>query len=134
MNIEYRFYPLSARPREAYEFAWRRATSHFNQAEKQTFTDHPIFITGGGSLIPGITEALSNDPARLNFRRRVRPLERPHDLYTLDDKPIPNDDLVFLSAAYGLSYHPDEIPPTYETDPEPRLKERYIGLGVIYEK
>jgi hypothetical protein len=36
--------------REAYEFAWRRASSHLNQAEKQTFPDHPIFVTGGGSL------------------------------------------------------------------------------------
>lgn len=53
---------------------------------------------------------------------------------TLDDKLSPNDDLAFLSAAYGLSYHPDEIPPTYETEPEPHPKERYIGLGVIYEK
>lgn len=77
--------------REAYEFAWRRATSHLNQAERQTFPDHPLFITGGGSLVPGIAEFLCNDPGRVNFRRKVRSLERQNDLYTLDDRPIPND-------------------------------------------
>ena len=120
--------------REAYDFAWRRAVPCLNQAEKQTFPDHPIFITGGGSLVPGIAETLGSEPSRPHHHRTIRPLERPDDLYSLNDKPVTHEDMPFLSAAYGLSFHPDEVPPTYQCRKEPPLKERHIGLGVIYDK
>jgi hypothetical protein len=120
--------------REAYDLAWRRATACLNQAERQTFPDHLIFITGGGSLIPGLAEELCREPSRPHFHRRVRQLERPDDLYSLDDKPVSHEDMPFLSAAYGLSFHPDEVPPTYQSTKQPSPRERYIGLGVIYDK
>jgi len=120
--------------REAYDLAWRRATACLNQAERQTFPDHFVFITGGGSLIPGLAEELCREPSRPLFHRRVRPLERPDDLYSLDGKPVSHEDMPFLSAAYGLSFHPDEVPPTYQSTKQPPPRERYIGLGVIYDK
>ena len=120
--------------REAYDLAWRRSTACLNQAERQTFPDHMVFVTGGGSLIPGLAEELCREPSRPHFQRRVRQLERPDDLYSLDDKPVSHEDMPFLSAAYGLSFHPDEVPPTYQSAKEPLLRRRYIGLGVIYDK
>jgi hypothetical protein len=125
---------IFAKIREAYDLAWRRATSRFNQAERQTFHNHGIFVTGGGSLIPGLHDALSAEPSRPGFKRRIFPLDRPSDLFMTNGEPVAMEDLVFLSSAYGLSYHPDEIPPTYQVEQQPPVKQIDLGLGAIYEK
>jgi hypothetical protein len=50
-----------------------------------------------------------------------------------DGSLVRPDDLPFLSTAYGLSYHPDEIPATWEVEDEPQVTGAGLGLGIIYE-
>ena len=55
--------------REAYLMAWRRAARKLSHAEKMRFRTHHIFVTGGGSLVPEITEALRQPEQRFWCKR-----------------------------------------------------------------
>ncbi len=119
---------------EAYEFAWRRAQTRFNAAERQTFPDHDIFVSGGGSFLPLLVDFLAGDGGRAWGKRKVRSLEPPADLYYLDDHPVHKRDLAFISPAFGLSFSRQEVPDEYICNEEPQNMLKTKPMSVIYEK
>ena len=112
--------------REAYMMAWRRAAPKLHHPERERFRTHQIFVTGGGSLVPEVTQVLREHPEGFGALR-LRHLESPNDLWASHDQRISSADVPFLAAAYGLSFDALELPPADTPDmiePAPPLPTR----------
>ena len=82
-------------------------------AELESFKNHQVFVTGGGSLIPEIENVFTKHPEGYEHRLRVRHLEKPHDLHSTNGHAIQIDDLPFMVVAYGLTFDSQEVPETF---------------------
>jgi hypothetical protein len=99
--------------REAYLLAWRRSVPKLHRPELESFKNHQVFVTGGGSLIPDIETIFTRHAAGYEQRLRIRHLNKPHDLHTTDGRAIQVDDLPFMVVAYGLTFDAQEVPETF---------------------
>jgi hypothetical protein len=101
--------------REAYYRAYLIASQKFSVAERESFRQHQVFVTGGGSLVQAIAKQMEEHPSHYRERLRIRSLESPADLFD-KGKRANSSDLVFLAAAFGLSYDAMEMPEPYTPD------------------
>jgi len=99
--------------REAYLLAWRRSVPKLHRPELESFKNHQVFVTGGGSLIPEIEAIFSRHPAGYEPRLQIRHLNKPHDLHSTNGRGIQLDDLPFMVVAYGLTFDAQEVPETF---------------------
>jgi len=90
-----------------------------NVAELSAWRDHQVFVIGGGSLVSSLVETARVHPGtREPLQRAV--LEQPADLLRADNTKIAENELPFVTVAYGLAniglsipeaFTPDQIPP-----------------------
>jgi hypothetical protein len=99
--------------RETYVRAWRQAALKLNRAERDSFKTHQVFVVGGGSLVPELSEVLRKHPEGYDKPLRLRSLGIPSDFFRTDHKPISLDEIPFLVVAYGLTFDAMEIPETF---------------------
>ena len=90
--------------------AWRRAYPKLHLSEARGFRHHQVFVTGGGSLVPLIREQLRLHPSGGDDMMQTRTLEMPSDLWDFDGQRCKHSELVFLAAAYGLTFDALEVP------------------------
>ena len=106
---------------DAYRKSWIETYRKINQyaAELTAWSDHRVFVIGGGSLIPTLVESSRRHPGR-GIPLHLAALEQPADLMRADNRKVTVDDLPFVTVAYGLSniglsipeaLTPDEVPP-----------------------
>jgi hypothetical protein len=106
---------------EAYRKAWIETHHKIKQyvAELQAWSQHKVFVIGGGSLIPILVETVRVHPGR-QLPLQVATLEHPTDLSRSDKRRITGEELPFITVAYGLSniglsipeaLTPDQVPP-----------------------
>jgi len=79
------------------------ASQKFSVAERESFRQHQVFVTGGGSLGQAIAKQMEEHPSHYRERLRICSLDSPADLFD-KGKRANSSDLVFLAAAFGLSY------------------------------
>jgi hypothetical protein len=114
-DTHYAYGPVLSEIREAYERAYLRASTKFSVAERERYRYHQVFVTGGGSLIEAITKKMEEHPSHYREKLKIRTLETPADLYDRGQRANSRD-LVFLAAAYGLSFDAWEMPEPYTPD------------------
>jgi hypothetical protein len=124
--------PVQEQIYEAYRRSWIETHGKIKGyvAELKAWSEHRIFVIGGGSLVPLLVETVRIHPGR-RAPLRLATLEQPTDLVRPDDKRIGTDELPFVTVAYGLSniglsipeaFTPDEIPPMPDqTGPRARI-------------
>ena len=106
---------------EAYRKAWIETYRKINEyvAELKAWNEHKVFVIGGGSLVPLLVEAVRVHPGR-HALLQLATLEKPVDLIRSDKRMVIEEELPFITVAYGLSniglsipeaFTPDEVPP-----------------------
>jgi len=116
---------------EAYRKSWIETYRKINDyvAEREAWSNHKVFVIGGGSLVPLLVETVRVHPGR-SIPLELATLEQPPDLTRFDNKRVTSDELPFVTVAYGLSnigfsipeaFTPDQVPPMPDRN-EPRLR------------
>jgi hypothetical protein len=110
---------------EAYRKAWIETYRKINKysAELQAWSQHKVFVIGGGSLLPLLVETVRVHPGR-QTPLQLAALEQPTDLIRSDNKRITGDELPFITVAYGLSNIGLSIPEALTPDQVPPMPDR----------
>ena len=110
---------------EAYRRAWIETFRKINEyvAELQAWSEHKVFVIGGGSLLPLLVETVRVHPGR-HTPLQLATLEQPTDLIRSDGKRITGDELPFITVAYGLSNIGLSIPEALTPDQVPPMPDR----------
>lgn len=107
--------------RGAYVSAWRIACPRITRPDLDRYKRHAVFVTGGGALIPEISDTFAMHPDRYEQRLMLKRVEIPSDLYRTDRTAIAQEDMNFLAVAYGLSFDAAEVRESYIfREPAPR--------------
>jgi hypothetical protein len=105
--------------------AWKRTFGEaFNKERNESrWKELDLFLIGGGSLIPGLTDPYREVPWDRVREVRVRPIDRDLSLQGagIDSSAPQPEDMVFLLAALGLSLPPPDRPEMQHPDDVPEL-------------
>ena len=98
--------------------AWSEACSKMgsNALELSSWRQQKVFVTGGGSRLLSLVETVRMHPDQQE-PLSVMTLEQPTDLVRADHREITNDELPFVTVAYGLSNMESFLPNPYSRDP-----------------
>jgi hypothetical protein len=98
--------------------AWSEACSKMgsNALELSSWRQQKVFVTGGGSRLPSLVDAVRMHPDEREPLSVMR-LEQPTDLVRADHREITSDELPFVTVAYGLSNIASFLPNPYSRDP-----------------
>jgi hypothetical protein len=89
----------------AYRRAWILTYQKIGEfvAEKTAWSNHKIFMIGGGSLVPLLVEPMKVHPGVGHLRISLALLEPPPDLVQADGNSVSAAQLPFAAVAYGLA-------------------------------
>jgi hypothetical protein len=109
--------------------AWSEASGKLNgnALELSCWRYHKVFVTGGGSRLPLLVDAIGMHPDERE-PLVVTALEQPVDLARADGKKIATEELPFLTVAYGLSNTESFLPNPYVRDTG-RMRTHWRHLG-----
>jgi hypothetical protein len=109
--------PVGEQIYDSYQKAWREACIKMggNALELSSWRQHKLFVTGGGSRMPFLVDTIRMHPDRRE-PLSVMALEQPTDLIRADHKKLRDDELPFLTEAYGLSNMESFLPNPYCRD------------------
>jgi hypothetical protein len=103
--------------------AWKRTFGDAFRKERNEsrWWELDLFLIGGGSLVPGLTDPYREVPWDRVRQVRVRPIDRDLSLKGagVDSSAPEPEDLVFLLAALGLSLPPPDRPEMQHPDDVP---------------
>lgn len=83
----------------------------------------PLFLAGGGSHVDFYQEVLRHFESKDSLKIDVQALPKPE---ILNAKGLSEGDYGRLSVAYGLSFDPDDLGDTFDSDPEDEV----LGKGL----
>jgi hypothetical protein len=103
---------------DSYRKAWIEACIKMssNALELSSWRQHKVFVTGGGSLLPLLVDAVRMHPDQRE-PLSVMTLEQPTDLVRADHRKITGEELPFVTVAYGLSNMESFLPNPYCRNP-----------------
>ncbi len=110
--------PVREQIYDSYRKAWIEAYSKMssNALELSSWRHHKLFVTGGGSHLPFLVDAVRMHPdAREQLS--VMTLEQPTDMVRADHRKITSEELPFVTVAYGLSNMESFLPNPWCRDP-----------------
>ena len=117
--------PVQESVYQAYRRSWGETNQKINNylAEREAWSEHKIFVIGGGSLVPLLVDSVRRHPGR-GTPLRLATLEQPPDLVRLDGRRITPDELPFITVAYGLSNIGLSIPEAFTPDQVPAMPDQ----------
>jgi hypothetical protein len=109
--------PVGEQICDAYRNAWIETCRKIgsNALELSCWRQHKIFVTGGGSLLPFLVDKVRMLPDTREPLSMMT-LEQPIDLIRADHKKVANEELLFVTVAYGLSNIESFLPNPYVRD------------------
>jgi hypothetical protein len=118
--------PVREQIYHAFRKCWIETHQKIEQwvAELISWRDVKLFVIGGGSLIPMIVEGFRVHPSGVNPMLEVVALESPPDLIRPDAAKLSQDELPFVTVAYGLSNIGLSIPEVFTPDQVPPMPQR----------
>jgi hypothetical protein len=121
--------PVRERIYDAYRKAWSEAAGRWsgNALELACWRHHKVFVTGGGSRVALLVDAIGMHPDERK-PLAVAALEQPVDLARADNQKIATEELPFLTVAYGLSNMDSFLPNPWVRDTG-RMKTGWRHLG-----
>jgi hypothetical protein len=121
--------PVGEQICDAYRNAWIETCRKIgsNALQLSCWRQHKIFVTGGGSLLPFLVDKVRMLPDTQEPLSMMT-LEQPIDLIRADHKKVANEELPFVTVAYGLSNIESFLPNPYVRDTG-RMRTGWRHLG-----